>query len=142
MCRLRFFEIHFDFGYASEPDYDRDFRILSVLMGSLFMSLTSPATLEHLEFNIRFDSISEGIFYENLRNADVWSYLDSITTYPTSSRLRRVDININYFVYEEDEDGDEDVENEILKVVLDGLPLLRTKGILFVKAEYKHWSSA
>ena len=74
----------------------------------------------------------------------LWSYLDSIiTTYPTGSRLRRVDININYFLYEENEDGNEAVEDEILKVVLDGLPLLRMmKGILFVKAEDKHWSSA
>ena len=142
MSRLRFFGIYFEFGYPM-ANY-RDLRILSILMGSLFMSLTSPATLEHLELNIRFSSISNlDAFYENLRNADVWSYLDSIiTTYPTGSRLRRVDININYFLYEENEDGNEAVEDEILKVVLDGLPLLRMKGILFVKAEDKHWSSA
>ena len=108
-------------------------------MDSLFISLKSPATLEHLEFNIRFrDCLNPSDFepyrfYNNLRHADVWSHLDSITTHPTGLRLQRVDININYcFSYDDDvEDAD---EGEVEKAVLDGLPLLCTKGILFVEA--------
>jgi hypothetical protein len=131
MCRLRFFEVYARLGAA-------DFGILSSLMGSLSMSLTSPATLEHIEFNISFDGPGDNFFdhdgfYEDLRNADVWSHLGSITTHPTGSRLQRVDININYrFRY--DDNGYEPDEDEVLKAVLDSLPLLHTKGILFVKA--------
>jgi hypothetical protein len=102
--------------------------ILSSLMGSLSISLTSPATLEHLEFNIRFRFFSR----EKFHDADVWRLLDSITTHPTGSRLKRVDININYSIggyYGKQPDGD-----EVSKAVLDGLPLLRMKGILFVEA--------
>jgi hypothetical protein len=32
--------------------------------------------------------------------------------------------------------GQEPYDNEVLKAVLDGLPLLRTKGILFVEANF------
>ena len=96
MCRLRFFEIYIDLGSATM----HDFGILSFLMGSLCISLTSPATLEHLEFNIWFRGFSDNFdnytFYQNLRNADVWSHLDSITSHPTGSRLQQVDINIDY----------------------------------------------
>jgi hypothetical protein len=133
MSRLRFFQIYIDLGSATTKDFD----ILSSLMGSLCISLTSPATLEHLEFNIRF----RHIFYENLRDADAWRHLDSIATHPTGSRLQRVDININYsfHYYDASEvyggDGEDPEEDEVLKAVLDGLPLLRTKGILFVSAE-------
>jgi hypothetical protein len=64
-----FFEIYARLGGA-------DFGILSSLMGSLSMSLTSPATLEHIEFNISFDGPGDNFFdhdgfYEDLRNADV-----------------------------------------------------------------------
>ena len=115
-----------------------DFNVLSFLMGSLCTSLTSPATLEHLEFNIRFRgnilNFDSNTFYENLRDADVWSHLDSITTHPTGSRLQRVDININYRFH-----CDEPDEDEVLKAVLDGLPLLRTQGILFVQATLGTW---
>jgi hypothetical protein len=73
-----------------------------------------------------------------LRNANVWSLLDSITTHPTGSRLQRVDIDITYFCpyadYEEEEEEEEADEDEVMKAVLDNLPLLRAKGILFVKA--------
>ena len=131
MCRLRFLEIHIDVGSATTNDFE-DLDVLSFLMGSLCISLTSPATLEHLEFNISFRSFSNdfdrNIFYETLR--DAWSHLDSITTHPTGSRLQRVDINI--FRY--DVDGEEPDGDEVLKAVFDGLPSLRTKGILFVKA--------
>ena len=115
-------------------------------MGSLGMSLTSPATLEHLEFGIRFsDRIGFGErlvtphfnsdrFIEDLRDADVWSHLDSITTHPGSSRLKRVDINIIYtFLCENFREEFVRDENVVLKTVLDGLRSLRTKDILFVK---------
>jgi hypothetical protein len=127
ICRLRFFKIYIGLGYMN------DFDILSSLMGSLCVSLTYPATLEHLEFKISFYNLDFDIFYETLRDADVWSHLDSITIHPTGSRLQRVDINFDYsFRY------DDRVQNpgkdKILKAVLNALPLLRTKGILFVKS--------
>ena len=139
MCRLRYFKISVELGSATTHDFD----ILSFLMGSLCISLTSPATLEHLQFNIWFSDVDDDDefdyreyvyeFYDNLRDAKAWSHLDSITTHPTGSQLQRVDINIhhcfrndNYLpVVEPDED-------EVKKAVLDGLPLLRAKGILFV----------
>ena len=103
-------------------------------MGSLSISLTS---LEHLELDIRFycskyRKFDSNTFYENLRTA--WDDLDSITTHPSSSRLQRVDININYMLYLEHDDGAEPVKEEILKAVFCGLPLLHKKGILFVDA--------
>ena len=96
MCRLCFFEIYADLGPATMHDFD----ILSFLMGSLCMSLTSPATLEQLKLSISFyrntDNVDYYTFYENLyenlRDADVWSHLDSIITHPTGSRLQRVDL--------------------------------------------------
>ena len=131
MCRLRFLEIYLDIGSK------HDFNILSFLMGSLSISLKSP---EHLEFNIRFHGYSQfhpNTFYENLRNA--WSHLDSIATHPTSSRLEQVDININYVSHCKsdnslDTSGAEPDKDDVLKAVLDGLPLLHKKRILFVEA--------
>ena len=99
-------------------------------MGSLSISLTSP---EHMEFSIRFNgynSTNYYPFYEHLRNA--WRHLDSIATHSTSSRLQRVDINVKY-VFHRDTTRKPD-ENKISEAVHDGLPLLRTKGVLFVKA--------
>ena len=126
MCHLRFLEISLVLGEGSE----RDFKILSFLIRSLSISLASP---EHLEFIILFCNCipySPYALDDNLRK--VWNPLDSITIHPTSSRLQRVDIYINYrFVYGVAEGPD---ENELSKAVLDGLPLLRTKGILHVKA--------
>jgi hypothetical protein len=72
-------------------------------------------------------------FFDNLLDADVWSHLDSIITHPTGSRLQKVDINIEYsFRY--DDDVVEPYEDEVMEPVLDALPLLREKGILFVEA--------
>jgi len=106
-------------------------------MDSLCISLTSPATLEHLKFNIVFRGQEmENYyheFYNNLRSAEVWGHLDSITTLPTGSQLQRVDINIDYSLRESDYYGEPD-EDVVLKIVLDKLPLLRTNAILFVKA--------
>ena len=127
MTRLRFLEIYLDLGSGTW----HDFNVLSLLMGSLSVSLTSP---EHLEFNIRFYGCSPfncNTFYENLPIA--WSHLDTIATHPTSSQLRRVDINISCIIYEGQNDGVKPDKNKISKAVLDGLPLLCTKGILFVK---------
>jgi hypothetical protein len=133
MSRLRFFEVYID---LRSPTI-RYFYTLSSLMDTLCVSLTSPATLEHLKFNILFPILNNDfdfdIFYENLREADVWSHLDSITTHPTSSRLQRVDVNINYSLRYDDHVQKLD-EDKVVKAVLDSLPLLRTKGILFVKA--------
>ncbi|KIL56625.1 hypothetical protein M378DRAFT_89061 [Amanita muscaria Koide BX008] len=134
MCRLRVFEIRIDPSSAMM----RDFHILSFLMGSLRVSLTSPATLEHLKFDIVFFGNDNHFnfykFYNDLRDADVWSHLDSIITHPTGSRLQRVDINIEYsFRY--DDDVMEPDETLVMEPVLDALPLLREKGILFVEAD-------
>ena len=134
MCRLRFFQIYIE--------TFEEFHFLSFLFASLRISLTSPATLEHLELNIRFynynsdSDFHSDMFYENLCDADVWNHLDSITVHSTSSRLRRVDINITYSLAYHDNWEEEPDEDEVVKAVLDGLPLLRSKGILFVKAEY------
>jgi hypothetical protein len=126
MCRLRFFEI--DALITSM----RSFKSLSLVMSSLCISLTSPATLEHLKFNINFRCSYDDNFSESLRHADVWRHLDSITTRPTGSRLRRVDINYAFHC----DDLEEPDEDEVKKAVLDCLPLLHTKGIpsLFVEA--------
>ena len=141
LCRLRFLEIYVGLGSAS----GNNFGILSFLMGSLRTSLTSPATLEHLEFNIQFrGSIydlknSRTTFYKMLRFADVWRHLDSITTNPTGSQLQRVDIKINYCFRCKDYRNEPD-EDKVEKAVLEGLPLLRKKGILFVEATLGTWS--
>lgn len=140
MCHLRFFEIYISLG--SGIMYD--FEVLSFLIGSLCVSLTSPATLKHLEFNIRFrggydmdNDFDSDIFYENLRGADVWSHLDSIITRPTGSRLQQVDINI-YCSYPYDYVGEGPEKDRVLKAVLDGLPFLRTEGILrFVEVTFE-----
>jgi hypothetical protein len=58
--------------------------VLSFLIDSLCISLTSPATLEHLMLNITFRGEPWGLdnsqIYDNLRDAEAWSHLDSITT--------------------------------------------------------------
>jgi hypothetical protein len=136
MCRLRSFEIHANLAYATEYDYE----ILSFLMGSLFISLTSPATLEHLKLNIWFWGSPYGFdinsrFYYKLRVADAWRHLDSIPYHPTGSRLQRVDITIRFsHMYFDFHESYEPNDNEVLEALLDGLPLLRRKGILFATA--------
>ena len=137
MCRLRVLEIYID---PCSSDMN-DFTILSFFILSLRVSLTSPATLEHLMFNIvysgRFNRFTQDEFFHNFRDhANVWRDLDSIITHPTGSRLQRVDIHIKYDSSERDEDDDvmESYATELLEPVLDALPLLRKKGILFVKA--------
>ena len=104
-------------------------------MGSFSISLTS---LEHLVFRIDYRVCSN--YYrsiENLRDADVWSHIDSITTRPAGSRLQRVEIMIDFWGWKDSIDrelrelGELD-DNQVLKAVLDGLPSLRMKSILFV----------
>jgi hypothetical protein len=133
MCRLRYFEINAN---PDSADMD-DFNILSFLIRSLCVSLTSPATFEHLKLKICFcghHNFDYRRLPEELRNADIWSHLNSIITRPIGSRLKRVDIEIKYtFRHGEKPDNND----EILKAVLCGLPLLRKKGILFVKAIMK-----
>jgi hypothetical protein len=73
------------------------------------------------------------VFFNDLRDADVWSHLDSIITHPTGSRLQRVDINIRY-AFRRDDNVIEPDDTEVSEAVLNALPLLRKKGILFVKA--------
>ncbi|EDR08418.1 uncharacterized protein LACBIDRAFT_326852 [Laccaria bicolor S238N-H82] len=114
-----------------------DFAVLSFVMRSLCASLTSPATLEHLKLNIKFEGYDNNFqhypFYDDLRDDDVWGLLDSIVTHPTGSRLQRVNIDIIYcFCY--DADGSNPDNDDILEAVLDSLPLLHEKGILFLKA--------
>ena len=130
-CGLRFLEIHIDIANVE------DFALLASLMVILSNSLPSPATLEHLEFNIWVRDLGNGFdntFYENLR--ETWSHLDYITTHPTGSRLQRVDINIKaafsseHYTRVERKELD---ENKVLKAAFDALPLLHTKGIAFVK---------
>ena len=134
ICCLRFFEINVDLGPLNSYAFDTWF----FLTGSLRLSLTSPATLEHLKFIISLQGEVRNIgcetFYEILR--DFWTDLDSITNHPTGSRLQRVDINIDYSDlrgFTEYPDELEPDEHEALQAVLDGLPLLRSKDILFVE---------
>ena len=115
-----------------------DFAILSFLMRSLYASFTSPATLEHLKLNITFEcydnSFNHDSFYWDLGRDAVWRHLDSIVTLPTSSRLQRVHIDIKHRFCHDDDLMELD-NDEILEAVLDNLPLLRNKGILFVEAK-------
>ena len=135
MCNLRFLEIHIDLGAAGW----QDFAVLASLMGLLPISLTSPATLEHLEFNIWVRAASHDFdnnFYESF--SKTWRNLDSITTHPTGSRLQRVDINIKagfsrkFRVY--GTERKEIDENKVLEDAFEALPLLHKKGIVFIKA--------
>ena len=134
MCRLRFFVINVRLGPATMHDYD----ILSFLMGSLCISLTSPATLEYLNLNIWFYGERnwfinrEEEFYSDLRDAYAWTRLDSIISHPTGSRLQQVVININYVSCSNGDEREPDPD-DVSDAVLDGLPLLRKKGILFVE---------
>ena len=134
MCRLRVLEIYINPSCAIMEDFD---NVLSFLIGSLRISLTSPATLEHLKFDIVFEGhdsqFDHDWFFNDLRDANVWSHLDSIITRPIGSRLQRVDINIEY-AFQYDDDVEEPGNIEVEEPVLDALPLLREKGILFVKA--------
>jgi hypothetical protein len=139
MCRIRVFEIHVDPSSAAM----RDFTILSLLVRSLRVSLTSPATLERLKIGIVFEANDNFFDYDSLldhlRQADVWSHLDSIITHPTGSKLQRVDIDIKYsFRYDDDGVEVEPLNNLVLEPVLEALPLLREKGILFVEAAVRH----
>ena len=134
MCSLRVLEIHIDPVSAVMED----FNMLSFLIRSLRISLTSPATLEHLIFNIVFEGYGDDNFYyysffNDLRR-DLWSHLDPIIIHPSSSRLQRVDINIDY-IFQDNYSNVIPVDDlEVSEPILDALPLLREKGILFVKA--------
>ena len=140
MCRLRVLEIYIDPSSATMSD----FGMLSFLIRSLLVSLTSPATLEHLKFDISFEPYAHrfyqdrALFFDDLRNAGVWSHLGSIITLPTGSRLQRVDIKIRFnFICNSEHDmypDDSKVSKPVLNAVHDALPLLHEEGILFVEA--------
>jgi hypothetical protein len=57
-----------------------DFGILSFLIRSLRLSLTSPATLEHLKFSIVFEGIdyhfNRCYFYHTLRMSEKSQFTD------------------------------------------------------------------
>ena len=130
MCRLRVLEIRIDPSSATM----RDFGILSLLI--LCISLTSPATLEHLKIDIVFKGSGYFDYYalfDDIRDAEVWSHLDSIITHPTGSRLQTVGVCITYSP-RCDSKGVEPDETEVLEPFLDALPLLCEEGILYVQA--------
>jgi hypothetical protein len=135
MCRLRHFCINVDLGSASFPD----FNILFSLIRSLRVSLTSPATLEILALFISITPILVDNFYQysssgEFRNTRFWSLLDSIITCPSGSLLQSVNIYITcrFDRLRHDRWDVRLKQDEISEQVLDGLPLLREKGILFV----------
>jgi len=111
----------------------RDMNILSFMIRTLGVSLASPATLEHLKFSIEIESDDDhfngNAIFDDLRYADVWKHLDSFSTHPSCSRLQRVDIEIKF----EDNLVGYD-ETKVVKPILDALPLLGRRGILFVKS--------
>jgi hypothetical protein len=132
LCRLRRLEIYIDLNSEADDDgSDVDFHVLSCFILSLSVSLSSPAILEHLTFNIRFHDPDINFFYDKLRN--IWCPFDYVTTLPTTSWLQQVEINIEYlFCY--DDELEPPVMNEISQAVYDGLPLLQTRHILFVNS--------
>jgi hypothetical protein len=141
LSHLRFLEIYINRD-CSNTATDHEFDFLSPLIDSLCINPTSPATLEHLKLNIRFhcNPFDLDTFYNALRDG-VCIPLNSLTTHPTGSRLQRVDISIEHSYCEDDDmtelyDGDlpELYDEDIVSMVHDGLPLLHTKGILFVEA--------
>jgi hypothetical protein len=133
MCRIRLLEIYYLDSDPARNALGDDFYLFSFVIRSLFTSLISPATLEHLQLNIDFSGVDDSsTLCDNLRDADLWRHLDSIATHPTDSRFQRVDISIEYTYYDDVDEPDVDIK--VKKAVLDGLPLLRMKGILFVKA--------
>jgi len=129
MCRLRVLEIN----CVPRSANISDLQILSFLIRSLHLSLTSPPTLEHLKLRITFERsryfFNHDAFYDDLRDADFWRHLDSIVTHPSGSRLQRVDIDIKYYLRDDDAVGEPD-PSQVEGPVLDALPLLREKGIL------------
>ena len=127
LSRLRVFEIYIDAFTLL------DLNILTFLIGSLSISLTSPATLQHLKSKIRIQDSNYHFFCRTLRDTGVWSYLNSITSHSTGSRLQRVEINIEYSLLFNDCIVNNPDKDEIEKSVVDGLPLLHTEGILFVQ---------
>lgn len=127
--RLRYLEIYINLSSGT----DNDFHALAFFILSLSISLQS-SIIEHLEINIQFHCLDDDdTFYDNLLN--IWRPLDFIIAFSPGSQLHRVDIIINCtFRYEYDDDEDEPDRDEIVRTVLDGLPMLNMKGILFVDA--------
>jgi hypothetical protein len=104
-------------------------------MRSLRVSLATPPMLEQLAFQIVLEvrdsnSLNSDAFLVDIRDVDFWSDLDSIVTHPTGSRLQKVDINISYNF--DNDPVDEPDDTKVFELILDSLPLLRERGILFV----------
>jgi len=133
MCRLRVFEIHLCTVISTAAT---GIHTLLPLMDSLYISLTSPATLEHLKVSIVYEGGDDPFSsIDSVYNPDVWRHLDSIITRPTGSRLQKVDINIDCtFRYDFIEFVRLPDEKEVVEPILHSLPLLREKGILVVRA--------
>lgn len=138
MCRLLYFET--SVGVPADGLYtDSNLAALSVLMRSLYMSLTPPATLEHLKLHLYFldlDDFDMDSFYAELHDDDIWSILDSIVTRPIGSQLKRVDIKIESY-FREDVWGInvENHEENLLEAILNSLPLLHKKDILIIQQD-------
>ena len=112
------------------------FSILSFFIRSLRVSSSSPATLEHLKFNITVhvneDMLDNDAYYDDLYYDVVWSYLDSIATHPAGSRLQRVDVDVN-FHYDNTDDDDVEATESDFEPILEELPSLQERGILFTQ---------
>lgn len=137
MSHLRVFEITVNL--ISPNTGMSDFDVLPFLIRSLPVSLSSPATLEHLKLCLGYlDDENHNILFDNLCDAGVWSQLDFIITHPTGSRLQRVDINIAYVLPYDDESDDIVVtrEADVVGPIFGALPLLHEKGVLFIKVTF------
>jgi hypothetical protein len=124
MSHLRVFTLWISLLPGTSISY---FDILPFMIHSLLVSLSSPATLEHLKLYLDYlDVDNRDALHDDLHITGVWSLLDSIITHPTGSRLQRVDIA--YQLASDDENDD------IVNRTFNALPLLREKGVLFVEA--------
>jgi hypothetical protein len=70
---------------------------------------------------------------DDIRDADFWSDLDTFVTHPTGSRLQRVDIEVSHYSQPDPTFYWPDPK-KLVESVHDWLPLLRERGILFVRA--------
>ena len=105
-----------------------------------FDILQFPATLEHLTCNIRLGRNNLKDIIEDLRGTrGVWTPFDAFVT-----QLRRLDINISFVDLRVFDEDSVDVpvklpitEEDIQGLMLEKLPILREKGILFVRVSQR-----
>jgi len=126
MSHLRVLEFYVD-PHSTTIDY---FSILTFFIRSLRVG--SPVTLEHLNINITIhinnEMLDNNRYYQDLYLDEVWSYLDSMATHPAGSRLQRVSVDVSFHYDYDHMDGDADLE-----LILDELPSLQERGILFTR---------